>query len=86
MNDHKEYIKNLFKYVSTDSVLYVDKQGRLRRLYCLFKAIIIRLIPNHSIGDKVSVEAVKITLELKEVYIIRGKAYYVYNFRITPEN
>jgi len=26
------------------------------------------------------------SLELKEVYIIRGKAYYVYNSRIIPEN
>jgi len=85
MNDYRKYIQELFKYVSTGSILYVDKQGRLRRIYCPFKVIVIQWIPNHSIGDKVSVEAVKITLELKEVYIIKGKAYYVYNFRIIPD-
>jgi len=85
MNDHEKYIQELFKYVSTDSILYVHKLGRLRQLYCPFKVIIMRLIPHHSIGDKVSVEAVQITLELKETYIIKGKAYYVYNFRIIPD-
>jgi len=34
------------------------------------------------VGDIAVVEAVKITLELKDVYIIRGKAYYIWNFKI----
>jgi hypothetical protein len=64
---------------------YVDKQSDIGRLYCAFKAIIIRLT-NHSMGNKVSVEATKITLELKEVYIIKCKAYYVWNFSLIKRN
>jgi hypothetical protein len=28
------------------------------------------------------VEAVKVTLELKDVYVIEGKAYYIIHFKI----
>jgi hypothetical protein len=33
-------------------------------------------------GEKVSVDALKLTVEIKEVYIIKGVAYYNVNFMI----
>ena len=33
-------------------------------------------------GNVVTVDAVKITLKLKDVFIIEGKAYYFFYFRI----
>ena len=82
MKKQEEYLKELLKHVKSDSILIIDLKGELKRVYCPFNVIVIRLVPNLMIGDVAVVEAVKITLELKDVYIIRGKAYYVWNFKI----
>jgi len=37
-------------------------------------------------GQKVAVEAIKLTIEIREVYIIRGVAYHIAYFTITLEN
>jgi hypothetical protein len=36
-------------------------------------------------GEKVSVDAVKLTVEVKEVFIIKGTAYYIFYFTIIFE-
>jgi len=82
MKKYEEYLKELLKQVKSDSILIIDTEDKLRRIYCPFNVIVIRLVPNLRIGDIAVVEAVKITLELKDVYIIRGKAYYIWNFKI----
>jgi hypothetical protein len=82
MDKNEQYIKEIFKYVTTESILIIDKNGKLARLYCPFEVVVIGLLPDLKIGDIVWVEAVKMTVTLKDVYIIRSKAYYVWNFRI----
>jgi len=82
MDKNEKYIRELFKLVGTDSILIIDRQGKLARLYCPFEVIVTEILPDLRVGDIVWVEAVKMTVTLKDVYIIRGKAYYVWNFRI----
>jgi hypothetical protein len=82
MDKNERYIKDLFKMVGTDSILLIDKQGKLARLFCPFEVVVIGLLPDLKVGDIVWVEAVKMTVTLKDVYIVRGKAYYVWNFKI----
>lgn len=82
MSSNEEYLKELLKHVKSDSILVIDAEDKLRRIYCPFIVLVIRLVPGLMVGDIASVEAVKITIELKDVYIIRGRAYYVYNFKI----
>ena len=82
MNDNERYIKDLFKIVGTDSILIIDRQGKLARLYCPFEVVVIGQLPDLNVGDTVWVEAVKMTVTLKDVYIIRGKAYYVWYFKV----
>jgi hypothetical protein len=41
--------------------------------------------PDINQGEKVAVMAVKVTTSFKEVYIIKGKAYFIVYFRILPE-
>jgi len=82
MKKHEEYLKELLKHVKSDSILIIDSESKLKRIYCPFNVIVIRLIPDLMVGDIAVVDAVKITLELKDVYIIRGKAYYIWNFKI----
>ncbi len=81
---NREYILELFKIVSTSSILIIDSKGILKRLYCPFKVVaIVDSPPQIVVGAFYMVEAVKMTLELKEVYIIEGKGYFIWYFKIT---
>lgn len=80
---NRKYILELFKIVGTNSILVIDRQGNLKRLYCPIQVIaIVELPPDIALGAFYMVDAVKMTLELKEVYIIKGKGYFIYYFKI----
>jgi len=81
MNNRK-YIREIFRVVSIDSILIIDKHGNLRRLYCPFRVIVVIPVGEYKPGIIVFVEAIKMTEELKDVFIIGGKAYYLVYFRI----
>ena len=78
----EEYIQELLKWVSSDNLLVIDEKGLLRRIYCPFKAICLVTFPEIKQWEKVSVDAVKLTVEVKEVFIIKGIAYYIIYFKI----
>ena len=82
----EEYLQELLKWVSSDSLLVIDDKGNIRRLYCPFKVICLVNFPAITKGEKVSVDAIKLTVEVREVYIIKGTAYYIAYFLITLEN
>ena len=83
MDANREYILELFKIVSTTSILVIDNKGNLKRLYCPFKVVAcVELPPQITVGASYMVDAVKMTLELKEVYIIQGKGYFIWYFKI----
>jgi hypothetical protein len=80
---NREYILELFKIVSPTSILVVDKKGKVSRLHCPFRVIaIIDIPPDIAEGKFYMVDFVKMTLELKEVYVIRGKGYFIWYFKI----
>jgi hypothetical protein len=80
---NREYILELYKIVSTTSILVVDHKGYLKRLYCPFRVVaIVELPPQITVGAFYMGEAVKMTLDLKEVFIIKSKGYYYWYFRI----
>ena len=81
----EEFLKELLKWVSSDSLLVIDHVGALRRIYCPFKAICLVTFPEIKQGERVSVDAVKLTVEIREVYIINGIAYYIVHFSILLE-
>jgi hypothetical protein len=83
--DKEKYLKELLKWVSSDSLLVIDNKGNLRRIFCPFKVICLVNFPSITQGQKVSVDAIKLTVEIKEVYIIRGIAYHIAYFVITIE-
>ncbi len=82
--DNEKYIRELFKLVKEDSILVIDIKGALRRIYCPFSVICLVTFPDISEGEKVAVDAVKMTLSVKDVYIINGKAYFIIYFKILP--
>jgi hypothetical protein len=81
----ENYLRELLNWVSSDSILVLDKKGALRRIYCPFKAICLVTFPEVKQGEKVSVDAVKLTVEVREVFIIKGTAYYILYFKIILE-
>ncbi len=83
MNEkNREYILELFKIVSTNSILVVNYKGKVKRLYCPFIVICKVNVPPLQKGNQYSVDAVKMTLKLEEVFIIEGRAYYFWYFEI----
>ena len=84
--DKEKYLQELLKWVSSDSLLVIDQEGNLRRLFCPFRVICLVEFPDISEGDKVSVDAIKLTVAIKEVYIIKGIAYHIAYFMITLES
>lgn len=82
-DQNREYILELFKIVNTTSILVIDHKGTLKRLHCPFKVIaIVELPPQITVGASYYVDAVKMTMELKEVYIIEGEGYFIWIFTI----
>jgi hypothetical protein len=80
---NREYILELFKIVNTTSILVIDQKGILKRLHCPFKVVaVVGLLPHIIVEALYLVDAVKMTLELKEVYIINGKGYLIWYFNI----
>ena len=80
---NRQYILELFKNVSPRSILVVNQYGKVKRLYCPFRVIaIIDIPPDIAEGRFYLVDFVKMTLELKEVFIIQGKGYFICYFRI----
>ena len=82
----RRYIQELFRIVGTNSILVIDSQGILHRLNCPFKVkAIIEFPPDIKHGNLYHVEAVRISLETKDVFIIKGKGYYIWGFLILLE-
>ena len=81
-SERKKYIQEIFKYVRTDSILIISAQGHLERLSCPFKVLVIVDVHSLKKGQEKAVIAVKVADNLIDVYIIEGKAFYYFNFRI----
>jgi hypothetical protein len=80
---NRQYILELFKIVSPRSILVVNQFGKVNRKHCPFRVLAIVDIPPHiAEGGFYMVNFVKMTLELKEVFIIAGKGYFICYFRI----
>jgi len=78
----RKYIIELFKIVDTNSILVVMPAGKLKRLYCPFMVVCRVNVPPLQVGHEYTVEAVKMTLQKLDVFIIGGNAYFVWYFTI----
>ncbi|MBW6501241.1 MAG: hypothetical protein K0B05_07595 [Bacteroidales bacterium] len=80
--DKRKYIEDIFKYCRVDSILVINKTGHLERLCCPFEVVVITDVGELHKGLICLVSAVKLDLTLIDVYVIRNKAYYFFNFRV----
>jgi hypothetical protein len=82
MDDNKRILAAINEHCRPDSLLIIDKTGKLRRLYCPFKVITNYTFSLYKVGRIVDVQAVKITPDLLMVYVVGQVAYPYYLFRV----
>lgn len=83
MSDIERIVREIYKYCDSDSILVIDEQGQIRRIYCPFAVMCIVDVDMYKQGEYVVVTAVKIAKNLLLVYVINQKNYYYYFFKIT---
>ncbi len=82
-DEARRYIGELYRIVSSTSILVIDYKGGMHRLYCPFRVLAVKDVPPDILpGDYYFVDAVKMDLQLKEVYIIKNNGYYYWGFII----
>jgi len=79
--DKRELAEQL-KFSSSKWLYVVAWNNLLKQLFCPFRASVLSQIGPLQLGQIVLVEEVKVTAELKTVFIVEGKAYYYYHFDI----
>lgn len=79
--DKKDLVEQL-KYSSSEYLFVVTWNNLLKQLFCPFRVTVLKSVGSLRLGQIVSVEAVKVTMELKTVFVIDGSAYYYYYFDV----
>jgi hypothetical protein len=82
IEERKKYIEEIFKYCDVYSILVINSSGHLQRLQCPFYVLVIQNVGELQKGNKCAVNAVRLDLTFIDVYVIRGKAYYYFNFNV----
>lgn len=83
MNDKE--LTELLKYSSPKELYIVTWNNMLKLLICPFKIVVKHDVGTLKRGQEVMVDEVKITMDLKTIYIINNVAYYYYHFEILLE-
>ena len=78
----KKELVELLKYSSPKEIYVITWNNILKRLFCPFEVQVLQDIGTLKTGQFVFVEEIKVTIELKTVFIIDNKAYYYYHFEI----
>lgn len=78
----KKELAELLKYSSPLEIYVITSNNILKRLFCPFEVQVAQDIGTLKKGQIVYVDEIKVTIELKTVFIIDTKAYYYYHFEI----
>jgi len=79
---NKKILAELLKYCSPKVLYIVTWNNILKKLFCPFQVKVINDIGELTRGQVVFVEEIKVTEDLKTVFMIEGKAYYYHHFDI----
>ena len=78
----RSQLSELLKYSSPREIYVITHYGALIRLFCPIKIQVLQDIGILKRGQIVFVDEIKVTLELKTVYIIDNDAYYYHHFNV----
>jgi hypothetical protein len=79
---NKQDLSEQLKYSSSEWIYIVTYNNVLKQLFCPFRVFVLKSVGSLRQGQIASVEAVKVTMELKTVFVIDGSAYYYFHFDI----
>ena len=82
---NKQELAEQLKYSSSECLYIITYNNILKQLFIPFKVSVLANIGALNKGQIVWVEQVKVTMELKTVFVIEGSAYYYYHFDILIE-
>jgi hypothetical protein len=78
----RSQLSELLKYSSPREIYVITHYGVLIRLFCPFPVKVLQDIGTLKSGQIVFVDEIKVTIELKTVYIINNAAYFYFHFSI----
>ena len=78
----KKELAELLKYSSPREIYVITWNNLIKRLFCPFEVKVLLDIGLLEKGHIVRVDEIKVTMELKTVFVIQGQAYYYYYFDI----
>jgi hypothetical protein len=78
----KKELAELLKYSSPREIYVITHYNVLKRVFCPFRVTVLQEIGALKKGQIVLVQEIKVTYELKTVYIINNDAYFYYHFDI----
>ena len=70
------------KYSSSDWIYIITWNNLLKQLFTPFRVAVLKPVGTLTKGQVVWVDQVKVTIDLKTVFVIDGSAYYYYYFNI----
>ncbi|MFN4026247.1 MAG: hypothetical protein ACK4IZ_02240 [Flavobacterium sp.] len=83
---NKNQLAEILKYCSPKVLYIVTWNNLFKKLFCPFKVRVLNPVGELRLGEIVFVDEIKVTTELKTVFVIKGKAYYYYHFEIIFES
>jgi hypothetical protein len=78
----KNELANLLKNCSPRVIYVITRNNILKKIFCPFQVVVLSEVGVLFKNQVVWVELVKVTPELKTIYIINGSAYFYYHFDI----
>ena len=79
---NKQDLAELLKYSSSKWLYVVTWNNVLKQLFCPFKVVVLKSVGTLKKDELVMVEVIKVTMQLKTVFVINGSAYFYYHFEI----
>ena len=79
---NKKDLAEILKYSSSEWIYVVTWNNLLKQIFTPFKVSVISDIGTLHKGQIVLVDQVKVTMELKTVFLIEGNAYFFFHFEI----
>jgi len=78
-------LADILKYCSSKELYVVTYYNMLKILYCPFRVKVLSNVGMLRKGQLVWVSEVKVTIDLKTVFMINSNAYFYYSFEILFE-
>ncbi|WP_242157339.1 hypothetical protein [Aestuariivivens sediminis] len=79
---NKRELRELLKYCNPRELYIIAWNNLLKRLFCPFRVAVIDDIGQLKKGEIVMIDEIKVTMDLKTVYLIKGSYYYYHHFDI----